>query len=414
MSNLNSKTTIVAALLGLLATLVSCGPDPADPKSPEQVLLDKAITSLWGDVSPASIQSLQTHSTLVESQDDFSSTFELDTLMASANSYREIRQWKNFGVREEFIQGPKSSWHVVDGAVVDLEPRDPKNDLPSQQSWLFEISKLAVLKDTERFDLKHRGHHKNEQKEDVERLEVHDKERPNITLTFDFTVSTGLIERVTMEDSSKDMSFTLILRDYRPIEGIQFAHEIDSLENGKPHAQQRSIVYQLNPTWKPEWFEAPKDLKQDRIISKQSIAGSFAYAHLVGGDENIPETISNLKSWIEEKKLEINGPLIVIHPTEAPKTDSRPVQGPARVAIAVKIPDPEFIARLGKSETFGIVELVPQPVKCVTEVGKKLLEEIRKEFLVHANPVTIKPGANILEIYFSPEGTIRQVQFPVN
>lgn len=405
---------MVAALIGLLTVLAGCGSDPADPKSPEQVLLDKAIKSLWGDVSPESIQSLQTHSTLIESQDDFSSTFELDTLMASANSYREIRQWKNFGVREEFIQGPKSSWHVVDGAVVDLKMRDPEDILPSQQSWLFEISKLAILKDTERFDLKHRGHHKNDKKEDVERLEVHDKERPNITLTFDFAVSTGLIAQVTLEDDTKDMSFTLILRDYRPIEGIQFAHEIDSLENGKPHAQQRGIVYQLNPTWKPSWFAAPKDLKQDRIISKQSIGGSFAYAQLAGGDEEIPETISNLKKWIEEKKLEINGPLIVIRPTEAPQTDSRPTPRLVRVAIAVKVPDPAIVAQLGTSETFGLIKLVPGPVQCVTEVGNKLLAEIRKEFLSHASPSTIKSDSNILEIYFSPEGTIRQVQFPVN
>ncbi len=416
MSTINRKLTSVALAFSFLALTSGCGPDPADPKSPEQVLLDNAIEALWGDVDPKSVVALKTRSILTETQDDFSSTFELETLMASDKCYQEIRSWKDFDLREEFIQGPKKSWHRVDGTVVDLEAISDEMEPQSRQNWLFEISKLTALKDTEHFKLKHKGTHIAPDKRKIERLEVQDLAHRNILLTFDFDTSTWLVERVTLDDKDSDKSFTLILREYRSVAGVQFAHEIDSLQNGKPHAQQREITYQLNPKWSPKTFEPPIDLNRDAIIDKRSIGGTFAYLQLEESDDDVQGAVAKLKAWIHEKKLEINGPLLLVHPAVvAPgTTTSKPTRDTTQVAIAIKAPTPEVRQKLQVSgEEFGLLDLKSHRALCLTQVGATSFAEIQALIVKQGKNLQPKMGASALEIYFSPEGTIRQVQVPV-
>ncbi|MFT7620224.1 MAG: hypothetical protein ACI97A_003881 [Planctomycetota bacterium] len=413
MSTLKIQRAAVLLLALVISMVLGCGADPADPKSPEQVLLDKAILGLWGETSPDSVVALETRSTLTATQSDFTATFELETLLASDKCYREVRRWKDFDIREEFVQGPSKSWRLVDGTVVEMKDIE-KDALPeSRENWLFEISKLNCLKDTARFKLKHQGRHKNAKGLEVERLEVFDQVRAGSQLTLDFSVATWLVERVTLEADGSDDTFTLVLSDYRSIDGVQFPHQIDSLENDAPFAQQRQISYVINPSWKKESFEAPVDLNRDAINLKPSIGGLFATAPLSGPDADIPSAIAELKTWIEDNKLEVNGPLMVIRQLARAPKKTGPDLIPDRVAIAVKVPKSEIKQKIIESKTFSLMKIESQRSLCLTQVGSKPFDLIKKQIEEQGKGGQIKSTGAALEIYFSPEGTIRQFQVPV-
>lgn len=413
MPTLKSKRAITPLLIALFSILVSCGSDPADPKSPEQVLLDKAIHALWGDVLPETVVSLGTRSVMTATQADFTDIFEMETLLASDKCYREVRQWKDFEIREEFVQGPKKTWRLVDGTVVEMKDIEEESLPETRQYWLFEISKLDCLKDTLRFKLKHKGRHKNADGKEVERLEVFDQVRSGSQLTLDFAVDSWLVERVTLEVDSSDDSFTLVLRDYRPIKGVQFPHEIDSLENDKPFAQQRQISYEINPSWKKESFQAPVDLNRDAISTKKSIGGLFATFDLKGPKADVADAISQLKTWIGDSKLEVNGPLVVIRQLNRDPKKTAKESVPDRVAIAVKEPKPEAKKSLEKATPFGLLKLESQRSLCRTQVGIEPFVTIKSQIQKQSQGTKLKSSGVALEIYFSPEGTIRQVQIPI-
>ncbi|MCB9833474.1 MAG: hypothetical protein H6807_13475 [Planctomycetes bacterium] len=399
-------------LLGLfaltVASLVACGPDPVDPKSPEQILLDHAIEALWGQVDPASVQSLRTRSVMVEKNDGFSSTFELETLLASNGRYRESRLWRDFGLEEVFASSGEKSWYLVDGTLVaDVaeEEKGPGRD----QAWLFEISKLAGLKDGKRFQLEHEGPQELEDGTKVQRLRVKDRERGDLDLALDIAESDWLVHRVVLDDRRDKHSFSLLLEDYRPVAGIQFAHGIISRLDGKPFARQTMQVIEVNPKLTAADFEPPAADQEAVVLDKDSIGGSFAWSRLE--DDEVAAGLPALKEWIAAHGFEVAGPLVVLgNLSEAGVGE---VDG-ARLALAIKRPDPETRAALPADEAFGLIDLAPRPALCLTVVGPEALEAGRKRLEEAAKAKGLAARTAVIEVFYARDGRIRQLQVPVD
>ncbi len=400
------RTFLSLVLTAFACGPTGCGPDPAHPASAEQVLLDHAIEALWSDVAPESVQSLRTRSLLVEKNDGFSSTFELETHLGPGGEYRECRIWQDFGLREIFASAGERSWYLVDGTLIENE--DAIEEGPGRdQRWLFEISKLAILKDGERFSLKHEGDQKLEDGTPIQRLRVRDSRRGDLSLALDIATDDWLVRRVVLDDSRGRHSFSLLLDDYRAVDGIQFAHSIVSRLDGKHFASQTVQEIEINPVLDPGTFTPPTGETPLQVIRKDSIGGWMAWRRLA--DEEVAGELPALREWITRNGLEVAGPLVVLggNPEGTPKRSRR-------LALAVRPPKAEILAKLPASEDFGLFELVSAPALCLTAVGADEVLEGREALARALRDQGSRAAGPAIEVYFSRDGRIRQLQIPIN
>lgn len=380
-----------------------CGQKPSDPTSPERQLLDKSIRAMWGEKRATDVTSLHTVSSVKQAD----STFDLETFTRVPDCYRMDRQ--SFGIKEVQAVCGQKAWASVDTTVIPLTPAEEAELL--FHPWLYAISTLEGLKDSERFDLKVLdavvvGGQR------LEQLRVRSKkEHTNLSLLLGIDATTHLIGRVELTDESSDQKMALTMSDYRAVEGVQFAHKIVSERNGKAFATETMREVRLNRKFDDGFFLCPVDLNRDRIVTKEkSLSGVMACLSYDGLPENFNEHTEDLKDWIVENGLEITGPLALIR-EDVPAAETRPAREQLTIAIPVENPPAEkkLVERLGHS----LRTLAARKTLVMTCVGDVSVPQLILQLRQRAEADKLKPLGMVLEVHFSIEKKTRQIQLPV-
>jgi hypothetical protein len=386
-----------------LLTQSSCS-RPADPQSAEQKLLDKAVAAMWLSRSAADVTSLHTTSTIKQA----GFTFDIETSVKTPDRVREVR--RAFGMTLVHALAGIDAWASIDATVVDIEEAEREN--LATHLWLFNVSKISPLKDTRAFDLKHLGSVALEDGRSYERLRVEPKkDHVHLVLELDFDPATSLVHRFDLRNKTTDQHLSLTMDDYRTIDGVQTAHRITSMRNGKPHAVETLREVRFNEPMEDALFKRPVDLNRDTIALKNaSVSGLVAYASHRGTREDLQAAIDQLAEWIAEHKLDAAGPLIVTQEELPATADTRP-----RQIFLVCIPVAPLPAdvKLPEREGFGLRTLEPRRVLCMTSVGELGADEIAAQLSARAQADGLRVARSPLEIYFSADRKTRQIQLPV-
>ena len=397
--------SIVALVLGLALFFgVGC-PDEKVERDPADLFLDKAVTAMWGKRDVATIHSARTLAVFRHSDQ----TFEIETLVKLPDRYREVR--RAHGITEVHALLGEEAWASVDGAVVPLEATEQGR--LRMQPWLFEISKLAPLKDRKRFVVRHAGEVKDAVLGTLVRLAVRPKESSDVEMRFDFDGVSHVLRRVELENEANDEILSLVLEDYRAVDGVQVAHRLISSKNGKLYAAETVREIAFNAAVDDAAFRKPVDLSRDRIhLKEKCVGGLMAIVEHRGDPTDIADSLEDLKEWITENGLDIAGPLVVtaIETAATVAADTRPDAPPIQLMVPVSMPPQGFKPK--ERPGFALRTLPERPVLCITCVGASG-GEAEAQLRARAKADGRKVSGPVLEVRFSPDGGTRQLQLPV-
>lgn len=404
------RRTLPALALGLAAVMTLglfwggwWSDTAADPKGPEQVLLDKAIAAMWGQTPDGFLQSVRITSTVSHSD----TVYELDTwYQTDKERYREERR-HSFGISEvKCLLGDKS-WASVDEVVVPLDEAETAR--LRIQPWLFTVSLLKPLKDTEKFDLEHLGASTLADGRGVERLRVEPLGR-GFEIMFEFLSDTWLVNAVTLTDQKSREEMRIELSDYRDVEGIKFAYRIESFRNKKPYATDVLDAVALNVAAEDSLFTEPAERKTDLIIEKNTIDGLMAQAPFDGTDD-LEDVVEDLKEWIRDNELEIAGPLVILDPSaqEAPAARTRNRKN----TVCIPVSSPTKGRDVKNRDGFKLAHVGAERALCLTHVGTRPNDALLEQLCSAAKEKDLTCTGAARIIHFSLDGKTRQIQIPV-
>ena len=376
-----------------------------DPESDESILLRRAVQAMWGDVAPASVKTFHVKSTVRHGD----SSYHIETWVQDRNHYRSVRE--GYGIRQTEGIADDEVWADVDGTVVPID--DAMAARIRLQPWLFQVSKLEPLEDADEFNLEYLGKSKRDDGREVEQLRAKSRTDPSRIVTFDFRADDHLVHRVALEDRSTKEVLSLLLSDYRNVDGVRIAHHLECRRGDKLYAEESVESVTVNDDLTKDFFMPPPpregESKPRKIIEKPSVSGLVAFAPHDGPLGEMRETVEKLKDWIDELGHDVTGPLIVLH-SQAP-TASRPTGYGRTVCIPVDAKDTATGAtpRTG----FGFRRLEARTAMCATIAGETSSIEVIRDIVSHASAAGKRPAGPVVEVHFSADGTTRQVQLPV-
>ncbi|MEE9392105.1 MAG: hypothetical protein V3W41_06340 [Planctomycetota bacterium] len=402
---------LVVLVLG--TGLISCGDDPADPTSPEQLLLEKAVKAVWGETDPDSVQSLRQRSryeTVASSAAVPAPVSQVEILAAGPKRYRKQRL-APFGIVEVFAMDGDEVWATIDGTLVPLTEEEATRR--RLQPWLVQISKIAPLRDTKLFDLDHKGIVELDNGSRVEELRVIPKEYDGLELVFDFDPDSHLPQRVVMMNKRSREELAIELSDYRSINGVQVAHRVLGFRNGKQVSTEIIESIELDVDLGAAPFKKPEHTGRDLVVEKSaSLSGPLAYCVHEGDADDAKEifdTVAKLREWIEERGFIIVGPLVVMRNRPQPAGTSPELRTLVGIAVGALAKDPIIEA----GSAFGWMSLEAQPALCLTHVGEASSEDLIAKLATAAAERGSSRSGPPLEIIFSADGKTRQIQLPI-
>lgn len=367
----------------------------------ESELLEAAIRTQWGDRDPTVLHSYAAttrHGDAAEGNEAI-----LRTTFGPGGRYREERTWETFGITEVFaMDGEGNAWASFDATVVPLT--EAEIERRKLQPWLFQVSHLTPLRDPERFRLEHDGRQELPDGRAVDRLRVRSRGEMPVELLLDFDVDTRLLAEVTLLDD-REQRLTVRLSDYRTVDGVQVAHRLVSLRDDVPVATQTVMSVTIDADIDEGVFERPLDLNRDAIIEKRTMGGLVARAIHHGEDDDIDDTVRDLRGWIEKSGLAIVGPL-VYSPARGGDEDAE-----GAVSIAVTRLDSEKTPV--EREDVGLRTLAPRRALCMTHVGDADTVDLVARVGAEAARRGLTVAGPPLEIFFSQDRRTRQIQLPV-
>lgn len=403
-----SRNLGVSLLLLLICwgSVPACGDRGADPESPERRLLDQAISAAFGESDPTAPRTYR-QVTRWEGSDAErpGPVTEVEVLVGRDERYRESRRHP-YGITEVFATNGETAWASVDGTVVPLSEQDLAQR--SLQPWLIEVSRLAPLRDADRFRLEHGGRETIENIGEVESLTVTSDEQPGLEITLQFDVTTHRVRRVALNARGRDFERSLVLDDYRAVDGVQIAHRILAYRDDELLKRQIVREAAFDAAANESVFEKPLDLNRDAIVDKpQGLSGALVSMRHEGDEEDVFDTVETLRNWIEEAELVTAGPL-TIQSEEA--TGGTTV---LRVAIVIETPGAEATAAATADEAVTIETRDASRVLSLTHVGEVVRAELVTRLEARAQELGLTPAGTPIELFFSTDGRLRQVQLPV-
>ncbi len=408
--SIKGMKSLLGLLCGSLLILGGCKDPAAAPTSPEQILLDAAIHAIWGDRDPAGLHSVETVSRVMDSSDDTAEPFARIRSWMGPERFLERRDWLQLGLTEKTGFDGTEVWATIDGKRIPISKA--KEAEIRLQPLLFEMSRIAPLKSTERFALEARGRVEVGADSVMERLEVRPKDVDGVNMIFDFAPEDHLLRQVTLELDDEE-TLTLVLGDYRPVEGILFPHRIEGRRRGRFHSLQIRSEIRINTEPPPGDFAAPVDRRDDEIRRKETLGGRVAFAIHDGGLDDVEETVEELQDWLKECETPVVGPLALLEPLE-PGTPRRPdgESSPLTVCIAVgPLPDEAHPPRPPGTMGFRVLTPLPCFERTVSgEEDRKLVIATLTRAIIKAG---LKPAGPVVEVFFTPDRMIRQIQVPV-
>ncbi len=408
--SIKGMKSLIGLLCGSLLVFAGCKDPAAAPSSPEQVLLDAAIHAIWGDKDPASLHSVETVSRVMDSSDTSAEPFARIQSWMGPRKFLERRNWLLLGLTEKTGFDGREVWATIDGKRIPIS--EAKEAEIRLQPLLFEMSRIAPLKSTKRFALEARGRVDVAGDEVMERLKVRPKDVDGVNMIFDFDPEDHLLRRVTLELDGEG-TLTLILGDYRPVDGIRFPHRIEGRRRGRFHSLQIRDSIRINTDPPPGDFAAPVDRRDDEIRRKTSLGGRVAYAIHEGDLDDVEDTVEELQDWLKECEAPVVGPLALLEPLDpTPTRNSDGESSPLTACIAVgRLPDASPPPRPPK--LMGFKTLTPGPCFERTLSGDEdriLVIATLKRAIIEAG---LKPTGPVIEVFFTPDRMIRQIQVPV-
>ncbi|HGY92065.1 MAG TPA: hypothetical protein ENK43_12920 [Planctomycetes bacterium] len=407
---IKGRKTLVGLLFGGLLVLTACKDPAAAPSSPEQVLLDAAIHAIWGDKDPASLRSMETVSRVMDSSAPSTEPFARIQSWMGPKKFLERRNWLQLGLTEKTGFDGKDVWATIDGKRIPISKA--KEAEIRLQPLLFEMSRIAPLKSTERFALEARGRVAVGTDEVMERLEVRPKNVDGVEMIFDFDPENHLLRQVTLQ-LENDETMTLILDDYQPVDGIRFPRRIEGRRRGRFHSLQIRDEIRINTEPPAEAFAPPVDRRDDEIRRKSSLGGRVAYAIHEGSIDDVEDTIEELQNWLKECEAPVVGPLALLEPldpTRPPHPDGE--SSPLTACIAVgPLPHTEPSTRPPKS--MGFKTLTPHPCFERTFSGDEDRTTVIASLKRAITKAGLKSTGPVIEVFFTPDRMIRQIQVPV-
>ncbi|MEZ6196308.1 MAG: hypothetical protein R3F20_11380 [Planctomycetota bacterium] len=159
---------------------------------------------------------------------------------------------------------------------------------------------------------------------------------------------------------------------------------------------------EINPTLDLARFARPLDLNRDTITDKPaSVSGRFVCAVHRGAEDEIFETVEELKDFIAGHEMEIAGPLVVSRDAAAAPT--------VCIAIGPAGREPD----VAEAATYSIRTIEPARALCLTHVGEDAHGELATRLRDRATELGLEPTGPTLEVWFSQDGRLRQMQLPV-
>lgn len=398
-------TTVCMSLI-LLGSFLACTDHSDDPESPERRLLNRAVVAAWGQRDPTTLQTYR-QTTRWESgpEDAAEPATDVEVCIGPDGCYREVRRHP-YGITEVFATDGETAWASVDGTVVPLSEADLAQR--ALQPWLVEVSRLAPLRDAERFALKYRGRESVEDIGDVESLVVTSAEQPGLTIVLQFDASHHRVRRVALQTRSGQPEQSLVLDDYRAVGGVQIAHRI--LAYRGEDLLKRQIVRQveLDPELDAAVFKKPLDLNRDAIKDKATgISGSVVSLIHDGDDDEVFDSVDTLRAWMAENEVVAAGPLILIDEAAGDETTR------LRVGIAIESPSEDAQATAEDDEDIELTTLSSTRVLSLTHVGEKERATLVAELMERAKELGLEVAGAAIEVHFTTDGQLRQVQLPV-
>jgi effector-binding domain-containing protein len=397
---------------GLLLTLMTllavtgCGGDSADPESSERILLEKAIKATWGERDPATLTTYRqiTHWRGPAEAESGPAT-EVEILVGPKGNYREVRRHP-YGITEVFATDGETAWASVDGTVVPLS--ETYVDQRSLQPWLIEVSRLAPLRDADRFRLDHRGTEKLDDGTEVESLAVTSSEQPGLKIILQFDPTDHLVRRVALQMKGHKPERALRFDDYREVDGVQVAHRVLALLDEEPLKRQSLQKVEFEPQIESSLFSRPLDLNRDTIKDKGAgLNGCIASTMHDGDADEIFDTADRLRGWLKDAGMTMTGPLVITEDSQAEG------EGALRVGIAVSRPDDATMAELKGDEAYRIDDVEAGRVLSLTHVGTEARKDLIARLRARALELELETAGEAIEIVFSPDRQMRQIQLPV-